>query len=426
MNDLHPQPSRRQGDWNRILIAIFGVLIAYCVACYVLVLASIPVYYQRVVSGTVPTVILSGESMISNAEVIAEAAARGMALSAYAVYFVALDLAVAAGFVGAGALILWKAQGDWFRWLAAFVLIFFPLGGLETLVQVSGYGYAWIALGSMLWPTFLLFLYLFPNGRATPRWTRWPMAVILGVHLAIQTVGAIGSVWMLPAGVVQKAFSLAIFILIGFVLILFCQIYRYRVVSTPIERAQIKWFVAGLAVLVVESVAASLLTGTVLASGHGFISDLSNVLSLVIPVSITISILRYRLWDIDVIIRKTLVYTALTVLLALVYFGSVVLLQRLFGSLTGATQSPLAVVVSTLVIAALFTPLRRRIQDVIDRRFFRKKYDAQQVLTQFAITARDETDLDSLTAELARVVQETLQPERVSVWLRETKSSKGG
>ena len=168
---------------------------------------------------------------------------------------------------------------------------------------------------------------------------------------------------MLPAGVVQKAFSLAIFILIGFVLILFCQIYRYRVVSTPIERAQIKWFVAGLAVLVVESVAASLLTGTVLASGHGFISDLSNVLSLVIPVSITISILRYRLWDIDVIIRKTLVYTALTVLLALVYFGSVVLLQRLFGRLTGVAQSPLAVVVSTLAIAALFTPLRRRIQD---------------------------------------------------------------
>ncbi|MFO7635350.1 MAG: hypothetical protein R6W76_22590 [Caldilinea sp.] len=142
------------------------------------------------------------------------------------------------------------------------------------------------------------------------------------------------------------------------------------------------------------------------------------------PIIIAYSILRYRLFDIDVVIRKTLVYTVLTALLALVYFGSVILLQQLVGALTGIEQSTLAVVVSTLVIAALFTPLRRRIQDWIDRRFYRKKYNAQQVLAQFAVTARDETDLDALLAELVRVVDETLQPEHVSVWLRDIPAPK--
>ncbi|MCB0239384.1 MAG: hypothetical protein KDH08_12225, partial [Anaerolineae bacterium] len=126
---------------------------------------------------------------------------------------------------------------------------------------------------------------------------------------------------------------------------------------------------------------------------------------------------RYRLWDIDVLVRKTLVYASLTVLLALVFFGVVTLMSSLFSAVSGQ-QSALAIVVSTLVIAALFNPLRRRLQEGIDRRFFRRKYDAQQVLARFALTARDETDLDALTAELVGVVQETMQPSHVSIWLR--------
>jgi hypothetical protein len=143
-----------------------------------------------------------------------------------------------------------------------------------------------------------------------------------------------------------------------------------------------------------------------------------DVLYLMPSVGLGVAVLSSRLWDIDVVIRKTLVYSLLTGLLALVYLGSVVLLQAVFGRTAGA-QSPLVIVLSTLLIAAISAPLRRRVQALIDRRFYRRKYDAQQVLARFARTARDEVELDELTAELVRVVEETMRPERVAIWLRQ-------
>ena len=138
-----------------------------------------------------------------------------------------------------------------------------------------------------------------------------------------------------------------------------------------------------------------------------------------VPVAVGIAILKYRLYNIDVIINRTLVYGSLTVMLALVYVGGVTVTQELFGTLTGQEQTQLIIVVTTLVIAALFVPLRRRIQAFIDRRFYRRKYDARKTLETFSARLRNETDLDALSDDLIRVVRETMRPAYVSLWLRQ-------
>ena len=145
---------------------------------------------------------------------------------------------------------------------------------------------------------------------------------------------------------------------------------------------------------------------------------------LAIPISIGIAILRYRLYEIDTLINRTLVYGVLTVMLVALYFGGIVVLQRLFVLLTGQ-QSTLAVVASTLLNAALSTPLRWRIQGFIDRRFYRKKYDSRKTMEAFSAGLRDETDLQSVSDDLVGVVRETMQPAHISLWLRPDRRSKG-
>ena len=188
-----------------------------------------------------------------------------------------------------------------------------------------------------------------------------------------------------------------------------------------ISRAQMRWAVGG----VIAGITLFLLNfaSNQPSPAREIILGIASLGLPVIGFSLAISILRYRLFDIDVIIRKTLQYALLTGLLALVYFGSVILLQTLVENLTGE-QTPLVIVLSTLAIAALFNPLRNRVQDFIDRRFYRKKYDAEQALALFAVTARDEVDMDKLTVALLDVVRETMQSESLSLWLKQEESKR--
>jgi hypothetical protein len=258
----------------------------------------------------------------------------------------------------------------------------------------------------------LLFFYLFPDGRFTPRWTRW-----LTIGLIVFFVRP-----LLPGEVSNGLLLLTqlICLPIG----VYAQVYRYRRISTAAQRQQTKWAMFGLSagmigLLIVICILALFPALYEPGTLSYLVLDLMLYSAVMLPpLGLGIAILRYRLYDIDVIINRTLVYGTLTVALALMYVGSVVLLRQLFAPLTGGSEP--AIVISTLMIAALFTPLRRRIQNIIDRRFYRRKYDAAKVLQAFSARLRDETDLDELTTDLLRVVDETMQPTHLSLWLRES------
>jgi len=259
---------------------------------------------------------------------------------------------------------------------------------------------------------YTIFFYVFPDGRFVPRWARW--LVLVWAVLLVPDVFFPRSPWNLLDGPL-------FFGLIGGAVL--AQAYRYLRVSTPVHRQQTKWVVFAMAVGGAGLVGTSTLGTAVPAIeqsgplGQMIVTTLSEGFVLLLPLSIGVAMVRSGLYEIDIIINRTLVYGSLTATLVALYFGAIVALQRVFVILTGQ-KSTLAVVASTLLIAALFAPLRRRIQSFIDRRFYRRKYDARKTLEAFSARLRDETDLEALSEDLVGVVSETMQPAHVSLWLQ--------
>ncbi len=358
----------------------------------------------------------------------------GISVRAFAVYAVIFNALVMLAFILIGALVFLGKPGDRTAMIASLALLLMGVALVPLIPSLYLIYPSWYIPIQVLRIAGLVmavnFMYIFPNGRSIPAWTRFMGLAVLFSGLLLLWPG-----WRpptVPIEIDQPADYLAFaFLLFWLGTGVYAQVYRYRAVSTPLERLQTKWVVLGFATTAVvflgiflpRALFPALRSGRNLAFYTLAEIPLALLALLFIPISIAISITRYHLWDIDLIIRRTLVYSSLTAALALIYFGSVVLLQGLVDAFLHLT-TPLVTVLSTLAVAALFTPLRNRIQGFIDRRFYRRKYDTEKVLAAFSQTLRDEVDLDELKASFLGVVEETVQPETASLWLRDIRPTK--
>jgi len=350
-------------------------------------------------------------------------------IGSYGLATTILLVAVTSVYFVVSLVLFWHKSSDRFILLMSLGLV--VLGGVfiqpfpNALIQ---WNWVWafpISFLEFLAGVTLISGYTFPNGHFVPRWTRWLalgwVAVSLVTNLPVSFPGAFypWNWWSSPLfTLVQIAF---------YCILALALLYRYRWVSTPVQRQQIKWVVFASTIVLVEVSVANLVVSVVPSyfpaldlstQLNQLVRLIASCLTVLIPLSIGIALLRYRLWDIDRVINRALVYALLSTILALIYIGLIIGLQSLVRVLTGAAQQPIIIVGSTLVIAALFQPLRRRIQQIIDRRFYRSKYDAAKTLAAFSTTLRNEVDLIQLREQLVAVVQETMQPTFVSLWLR--------
>jgi hypothetical protein len=384
--------------------------------------------------------ILARVLWVATISLVAGSLALGLANRSEVPLYEITSAIIAPTFATLGALISSRRPGNAIGWifLAASVLVSMAMfSGQYAAAALSPDGptlsggavAAWFsAQAQSAYVVFILFLVLlFPDGKLLSR--RWrPVVWAIGAFIVGSLViGALSPGPFVdfpsarnPFGVQAIAPALEVLGVVGGVGGLICvaativslilRFYRSR----GEQRMQLKWFTYATSVGLLTPLILSAIAPAVFQVLGRFLWTLGF---LSIPVSAAVAILKYRLYDIDLIINRTLVYGALTVTLVAVYVGSVLCIQYAFRGLTGS-ESQLAIVASTLLIAALFNPLRRRVQDFIDHLFYRRKYDAAKTLESFSAKLRDETDMDILNSELLSTVRETMQPEHVSLWLR--------
>jgi hypothetical protein len=346
----------------------------------------------------------------------------GLSLNFYAAAMVFSSLLFQMCYAVTGVVLFWRRSGDWAVLQASFALMLLPFAFAAITMQTLPPNWLWLipVLGALGNASLRSCAYVFPDGRFVPRWSRW-LALALFAYWAMVAV--------FPSWQVDRSlFSLTLFV--GFSLsALAAQLYRYRYVSTLRQRQQTRWVLFGVIIAVMSNTLPRLLYAFVLSPLlHGgplaFALEINLTMYplLALPITIGIAILSSHLWDIDVVINRTLVYGTLSTTLALIYLILVFGLQSLLhGLLLHTADSGVAIFSSTLAVAVLFQPLRHRLQRVIDQRFYRRKYDAARTLAALSATLRNEVDLSQLREQLQAVVEETMQPTHVSLWFRTAK-----
>ena len=411
---------------GRWLLLARGMWVLCALLTVAVMVASVPVLFERFSSACTEAAGICLERSEVPAGALGELRGAGITLGAYAAFTVGMEVFCKVVWISVAGLLFAFRSRDRMALLVSFFLLTFGTAtlltnGTDALAAVHPLWWV-VAKGlQVAGEVFVvLFLLTFPDGRFVPRWT----PVVAVVFLLVQIPEDLLTGFYTRGPRFLDTAQLFVFFG-GVVTMLAAQVYRYRRVSGPEQRRQTRWAVFGTtlaiaALILVYGPLFLLVSGgpedsplAVLAVG-----SLIPFVMLLIPLSITLAIFRSGLFDIDLVINRALVYGTLTAFLALLYFGTVAGLQRLVSPL--ATESnQLVIVASTLAIAALFNPLRRRIQAFIDRLFYRGKYDAAKTLAAFSTRLRNETDLDDLTADLVGVVRETMQPEHAFLWLRD-------